>query len=70
MTNPIEYANEPSAEKPKQEEPKGNFPPYELNPRIQRMKEKGKRFVNELRMHFKNIYVLIYVYSLQGEAIS
>ena len=38
----IEYEDEPPAEKPKQESTKGNFPPYELNPRIQRMKEKEK----------------------------
>ena len=38
----VEYENETTTEKPKQEPPKGNFPPYELNPRIQRMKEKEK----------------------------
>jgi hypothetical protein len=46
VKKPIEYEDEPSAEKPKQEAPKGNFPPYELNPRIQRMKEKEKRYLN------------------------
>ena len=38
----IEYEQEETRENPKQEAPQGNFPPYELNPRIQRMKEKEK----------------------------
>jgi len=46
VNKPIEYEDEPPAEKPKQEAPKGNFPPYELNPRIQRMKEKEKRYLD------------------------
>ena len=40
VNKPIEYENETNTEKPKQELPKGNLPPYELNPRIQRRKEK------------------------------
>ena len=43
VNKPIEYEDEPPTEKPKQEPTKGNFPPYELNPRIQRMKEKEKK---------------------------
>ena len=42
VNKPIEYENETNTEKSKQEPPKGNFPQYELNPRIQRMKEKEK----------------------------
>jgi hypothetical protein len=46
VNKPIEYENETNTEKPKQEAPKGTFPPYELNPRIQRMKEKEKRYLD------------------------
>jgi hypothetical protein len=43
VNKPIEYEQEEPLINPKQETPKGNFPPYELNPRIQRMKEKEKK---------------------------